>query len=343
MGREECHTNLDEYQLKDQNLNAVLPTTSDRLPTLSEIKVKLPEYCFRPSFRQSIAYVIKDIFFVIFALVLMYKIEHLFQYGILLWPLYWYFQGTIYMALFVLGHDCGHGSFSVYPLLNDTIGTLLHTWILIPYYPWKITHKNHHKNTGNIDKDEAYYPLRIESYKHTWIEDNLVYAPGLAWFHYLIFGYGSRKINHFNLCYLMYLFVIHVSIINLICYNIIPVFIFACYFVIVTFLHHIEIDVPWFVDLEWNYVKGQLSTVDRHYGHIHSLIHSIGTHQIHHLFAKIPHYHLETATMHFRKAFSDLVRVKHNTILPSFIRMFKLFLRQRTIGQDVYIFAYVND
>ncbi|CAF3473494.1 unnamed protein product [Rotaria socialis] len=173
MGREECHTNLDEYQLKDQNLNAVLPTTSDRLPTLSEIKVKLPEYCFRPSFRQSIAYVIKDIFFVIFAVVL--------------------------------------------------------------------------------------------------------------------------------------------------------------------------IDVPWFVDLEWNYVKGQLSTVDRHYGHIHSLIHSIGTHQIHHLFAKIPHYHLETATMHFRKAFSDLVRVKHNTILPSFIRMFKLFLRQRTIGQDVYIFAYVND
>ncbi|CAM4967858.1 unnamed protein product [Rotaria socialis] len=281
MGREECHTNLDEYQLKDQNLNAVLPTTSDRLPTLSEIKVKLPEYCFRPSFRQSIAYVIKDIFFVIFAVVLMYKIEHLFQYGILLWPLYWYFQGTIYMALFVLGHDCGHGSFSVYPLLNDTIGTLLHTWILIPYYPWK--------------------------------------------------------------CYLMYLFAIHVSIINLICYNIIPVFIFACYFVIVTFLHHIEIDVPWFVDLEWNYVKGQLSTVDRHYGHIHSLIHSIGTHQIHHLFAKIPHYHLETATMHFRKAFSDLVRVKHNTILPSFIRMFKLFLRQRTIGQDVYIFAYVND
>ncbi|CAF4861442.1 unnamed protein product [Rotaria socialis] len=281
MGREECHTNLDEYQLKDQNLNAVLPTTSDRLPTLSEIKVKLPEYCFRPSFRQSIAYVIKDIFFVIFAVVLMYKIEHLFQYGILLWPLYWYFQGTIYMALFVLGHDCGHGSFSVYPLLNDTIGTLLHTWILIPYYPWK--------------------------------------------------------------CYLMYLFVIHVSIINLICYNIIPVFIFACYFVIVTFLHHIEIDVPWFVDSEWNYVKGQLSTVDRHYGHIHSLIHSIGTHQIHHLFAKIPHYHLETATMHFRKAFPDLVRVKHNTILPSFIRMFKLFLRQRTIGQDVYIFAYVND
>ncbi|CAM4793685.1 unnamed protein product [Rotaria magnacalcarata] len=220
MEREECHTNLNEYQLKDEKLNAVLPTTFDRLPTLSEIKVKLPDYCFRPSFRKSITYVIKDIFFVIFAAVLMYKIEHMFQYGILIWPVYWYIQGTIYMAFFVLGHDCGHESFSVYPLLNDTIGEL-----------WKD-------------------------------------------------------------------------------------------------------DVPWFADSEWTYVKGQLSTVDRHYGHVHSLIHSIGTHQIHHLFAKIPHYHLETATVHFRKAFPGLVRVKHNAILPSFIRMFKLFLRQRTIGQD---------
>ncbi len=51
-------------------------------------------------------------------------------------------------------------------------------------------------------------------------------------------------------------------------------------------------NVPWFVDDKWNYVKGQLSTVDRHYGHVHSIIHSIGTHQIHHLFPKIPHYHL---------------------------------------------------
>jgi fatty acid desaturase len=51
-------------------------------------------------------------------------------------------------------------------------------------------------------------------------------------------------------------------------------------------------DVPWYADSEWNNVKGQLSTVDRHYGHVHSVIHSIGTHQIHHLFTKVPHYHL---------------------------------------------------
>ena len=58
------------------------------------------------------------------------------------------------MALFSLGHDCAHASFTSYPLFNDTIGnlfasvalacslscqgTFLFTWILIPYYPWKV-------------------------------------------------------------------------------------------------------------------------------------------------------------------------------------------------------------
>lgn len=29
-----------------------------------------------------------------------------------LWPLYWVAQGTMFWALFVLGHDCGHGKCS---------------------------------------------------------------------------------------------------------------------------------------------------------------------------------------------------------------------------------------
>ncbi len=32
--------------------------------------------------------------------------------------------------------------------------------IMVPYYPWKISHHHHHKNTGNIDKDEIFYPVR---------------------------------------------------------------------------------------------------------------------------------------------------------------------------------------
>ena len=33
-------------------------------------------------------------------------------------------------------------------------------FIMVPYYPWKLSHRHHHKNTGNIDKDEIFYPVR---------------------------------------------------------------------------------------------------------------------------------------------------------------------------------------
>ena len=66
----------------------------------------------------------------------------------------------MFWALFVLGHDCGHGSFSTSSLINDLTGNLLHGFILVPYYPWKVSHRHHHKNTGNIDKDEIFYPVR---------------------------------------------------------------------------------------------------------------------------------------------------------------------------------------
>ena len=55
-------------------------------------------------------------------------------------------------------------------------------------------------------------------------------------------------------------------------------------------LCHQDENVPWYVDEKWDFVRGNLSSVDRHYGWAHDLVHNIGTHQIHHLFIKIPHY-----------------------------------------------------
>lgn len=43
----------------------------------------------------------------------------------LVWPAYWAAQGTMFWALFVVGHDCGHGSFSNSKLLNSVVGELL--------------------------------------------------------------------------------------------------------------------------------------------------------------------------------------------------------------------------
>ena len=73
-------------------------STLHRLPTLSEIKVKLPAHCFRPTVRESMSYVVKDVVYVALAFFVMYQLQNTFKYGFLLFPLYWYIQGLSSMA-----------------------------------------------------------------------------------------------------------------------------------------------------------------------------------------------------------------------------------------------------
>ncbi|MGJ2479308.1 fatty acid desaturase, partial [Salmonella enterica subsp. enterica serovar Paratyphi A] len=81
------------------------------------------------------------------------------------WPLYWAAQGTMFWALFVLGHDCGHGSFSNNHKLNSVVGHILHSSILVPYHGWRISHRTHHQNHGHVEKDESWHPLSEKIYK----------------------------------------------------------------------------------------------------------------------------------------------------------------------------------
>ncbi len=72
------------------------------------------------------------------------------------WPLYWFAQGTMFWALFVVGHDCGHQSFSNNRTLNDLVGNITHSSILVPYHGWRISHRTHHGNHGHVENDESW-------------------------------------------------------------------------------------------------------------------------------------------------------------------------------------------
>jgi omega-3 fatty acid desaturase (delta-15 desaturase) len=69
------------------------------------------------------------------------------------------------LGAIVVGHDCGHGSFSRHKWLNNLVGHLSHTPILVPYHGWRISHRTHHANTGNIDTDESWYPIDESTYR----------------------------------------------------------------------------------------------------------------------------------------------------------------------------------
>lgn len=58
----------------------------------------------------------------------------------------------LYIRLFILQHDCGHGSFFRSPRLNDAVGRVLGVVTLMPYGYWRHTHAIHHATSGNLDR-----------------------------------------------------------------------------------------------------------------------------------------------------------------------------------------------
>ena len=56
------------------------------------------------------------------------------------------------VRLFVLQHDCGHGSFYRTRPMNDWVGRLIGTVTLTPYDAWRRSHNSHHASSGNLDE-----------------------------------------------------------------------------------------------------------------------------------------------------------------------------------------------
>jgi omega-6 fatty acid desaturase (delta-12 desaturase) len=56
------------------------------------------------------------------------------------------------VRLFMIQHDCGHGSFFRRRSSNDRIGRIIGVMTLTPYSYWRRTHAVHHATTGNLDR-----------------------------------------------------------------------------------------------------------------------------------------------------------------------------------------------
>jgi acyl-lipid omega-6 desaturase (Delta-12 desaturase) len=56
------------------------------------------------------------------------------------------------VRLFIIQHDCGHGSFFQSRAANDFVGRMLGVLTLTPYDSWKRAHAAHHASTGNLDR-----------------------------------------------------------------------------------------------------------------------------------------------------------------------------------------------
>jgi omega-6 fatty acid desaturase (delta-12 desaturase) len=56
------------------------------------------------------------------------------------------------IRLFIIFHDCGHGSFFKSQAANDAVGILTGILTFTPYYQWRHHHAIHHATAGDLDR-----------------------------------------------------------------------------------------------------------------------------------------------------------------------------------------------
>jgi omega-3 fatty acid desaturase (delta-15 desaturase) len=330
--------------------------TKDLPFTLQDVREAIPAHCFKSSTWRSMAYAIGDILIVAGLFALAAYVDSWWFY-----PIFWVAQGTMFWALFVIGHDCGHRSFSPYMWLNNLVGHITHSFILVPFHGWRISHRTHHANTGNIDTDESWYPIPEAKY------DEMGWPEKLVRFNLLLLAYPvylfkrspGRKGSHFlpssdlfresekwdvitstiwwsAMVTGLVIFGFQFGFVSLFKFYLVPYVIFVIWLDLVTYLHHTVEDMPWYRGKDWYFLKGALSTIDHDYGFINPIHHNIGTHVAHHIFLTIPHYHLIEATEAIKPVLGDFYRVSKQPIWKTFMNSVKTCHYIDNEGSGIY-------
>ncbi|KAI1819544.1 fatty acid desaturase-domain-containing protein [Xylaria intraflava] len=135
--------------------------------TIKDIRDAIPKHCFERSAVRSLGYVARDLA----SLATTFYLFHTYvtpenvpstPVRALLWAVYTVLQGLFATGVWILAHECGHQAFSPSKVLNDTVGWVLHSALLVPYFSWKISHGKHHKATGNMERDMVFVPKTRE-------------------------------------------------------------------------------------------------------------------------------------------------------------------------------------
>ncbi|GAA5967944.1 hypothetical protein JCM8115_006576 [Rhodotorula mucilaginosa] len=145
--------------------------------TIKELLGAIPSHCFERSALRSSTYVVMDFALITAAYYAATMIDPAFNFkdgqvlngwaGFAakwaLWATYWMVQSWFGTGVWILGHECGHQAFSTSKTINNTMGLFLHSFVLVPYHSWRISHAKHHAATGHMTRDEVFVP-RTASY-----------------------------------------------------------------------------------------------------------------------------------------------------------------------------------
>lgn len=263
-----------------------------------------------------------------------------------------FFAAGFLVRLFIIFHDCGHGSFFKSTRANKIVGTFLGSLVFTPYEYWHKGHGIHHNTVGNLDKrgHGDVWTLTTDEYQELSGRKKFIYrlyrnpimlfCIGPFFLFVLWFRFprksmtkGERNSIHItNLILLVYI----TGLILLIGWKAflliqLPVIYLATLFgVWLFYVQHQFEDVIWTRQDTWDYKKMALegSSFLKFPRILQWFSGNIGFHHIHHLSPKIPNYNLEKC--HRENEMFD--NIKPVTLIPS-LRTLKFRLWDENVGQ----------
>jgi omega-6 fatty acid desaturase (delta-12 desaturase) len=225
--------------------------------------------------------------------------------------------GGFLVRVFIIFHDCGHGSFFKSRIVNDTLGIVTGVLCFTPYYRWRWEHAVHHSSSGDLDRRGTgdVWTLTVQEYLEASRWKRFAYrlarnpivlfvlAPMLL---FLVIERlpkgkgGTRERLSVHITNLLILCVA-VGLSRLMgwkAYLIIQtalIMIAGSAGVWLFYVQHQFEDVYWERREQWDYVKAALqgSSFYKLPKILQWFSGNIGFHHIHHLSPRIPNYHLE--------------------------------------------------
>eukprot|EP00608_Synchroma_pusillum_P008975 CAMPEP_0198419982 /NCGR_PEP_ID=MMETSP1452-20131203/578_1 /TAXON_ID=1181717 /ORGANISM="Synchroma pusillum, Strain CCMP3072" /LENGTH=440 /DNA_ID=CAMNT_0044140127 /DNA_START=20 /DNA_END=1342 /DNA_ORIENTATION=+ len=338
MARQELLAALRPHETGILDKYAPAPAPLAPLPfKMKDIISAIPKHCFKRCLWTSCMHLASDIVTALAIFALAQLIEHPalpVWVPYVLYPVYWFVQGAVLTGVWVIAHECGHQAFSESELINNYVGTVLHSFLLVPYSSWRITHANHHGNTGSCENDEVFAPSVRSDFGEA-VESSPLYATfeivrmlTVGWLPgYLVFNasgpakYRGKNASHFSPSSVLFTdeerpliaqsvaaWFVMVAVIAgwVYTYGIgavvkhywMPLMWVNCNLVLITYLQHTDCYLAHFREGEWDWLRGAMCTVDRSYGTwLDHTFHRIAdTHVMHHLVSRLPFYHAEEAT-----------------------------------------------
>ncbi|MEE4175192.1 MAG: fatty acid desaturase [Xanthomonadales bacterium] len=225
--------------------------------------------------------------------------------------------GGLLVRVFIIMHDCAHGSFLGSRRVNDVVGSVCGALALTPYFRWRWEHARHHATSGNLEHRGIgdIWTMTVEEYRQSSRLRRLGYR--LVRNPVCLFGVGpfwlmlakerlphgapnrraKRSVWWTNL-FLLGMAALGVSVFGWLDYLILQAIIIGVAGgagIWLFYVQHQFEDAYWVRDEEWDFADAALrgSSFYKLPKVLQWFSGNIGFHHIHHLSPRIPNYRLE--------------------------------------------------